>query len=327
MKLFAIFIVFVTHFINRFDDSYFELWHQGPTSWILNGVTGKFGVAVFSVALGYFAFRSREQNISRYVIKRYIYFVICALFINTLYAVFGSAGVFEDTFTAREVIVTSLVLGSKIFRTFWCIMPFFAASVLSRLNGKANAGVLAVTAEMLIMIKLSGDVWISICLLGNLVSLAMDNDRIRRLMGHRLVRLLIYALIFILIKRPESRQAYCIDGICAAAAMLALSESVYIRKLLEWKPVSSLGRLTMAMYLVHVIIYRIAGGAMFGLTENMSAPYFFFTMLICWLLVVLISFPVDRLLSMLTKLLMKPADGAMSKWRDFFDGQRIKEET
>lgn len=76
MKLFAIFIVFVTHFINRFDDSYFELWHQGPTSWILNGVTGKFGVAVFSVALGYFAFRSREQNISRYVIKRYIYFVI-----------------------------------------------------------------------------------------------------------------------------------------------------------------------------------------------------------------------------------------------------------
>ncbi len=320
LKLLAILIVFVTHFINRFNEDYFQLWHKAPTMWVLNGVTGKLGVAIFAVILGYFAYKSREPNVTKYVIKRYIYFLLCALFINSVYAAFGNAGVFDDAFSAKEVIITSLTLGAGIFRTFWCIRPFFIASIISKLNGMAKAGPFTVLVEMLIMFQIMDDVWVSICLMGNLVAIAMSNEKFMSVFKHVWVRWPVYLAVFSLIKRPESWQTYLIDGICASLMILALSESRYIRKVLDWEPLAAQGKNTMAMYLVHVVVYRMAGTAA-GLSADSSPLFFALIMIVSWALVVALSFPLTKLLDMLTKLCMKPVDGAIKSINRFFEIQ------
>ena len=320
LKLLAIFLVFATHFINRFNDSYVSLWHEPPTSWLLNGVTGKTGVAVFAVILGYFAYKSKEQDVTKYTLKRYIYFFLCAIFINTVYVVLGSIGVFDDTFTAKEVIVVSLTLGSKIFRTFWCIRPFFIASVLSRLNGKAQAGPLVVALEMLTIYQITGDVWIAICLMGNIVAVAMANDKIMSLFSCIWIRWAIYLTAFFLVKRPEGNLTFIIDGICTVLLILAFSESKHIRKALDWEPLSSQGKNTMAMYLIHVVVYRLVGMAA-GLNESSSVLLFVAIMIVSWALIVALSYPLTKLLDAVTRLCMRPVEKAMQSI-----GQLLKEQ-
>ena len=322
LKLLAIFIVFATHFINRFNEDYFQLWHKAPTSWVLNGVTGKLGVAIFAVILGYFAYRSKEPDVTKYVIKRYIYFFLCGLFINSIYAAFGSAGIFDDTYSVKEVLTVSLTLGAGIFRTFWCIRPFFIASILSKLNGKAGAGPFTVLVEMLIMFQIMGDVWVSICLIGNLVAIAMSNEKFMSIFRHVWVRWPAYLAVFFLIKRPESWQTYLIDGICASLMILALSESRWLRKVLDWEPLAVQGKNTMAMYLVHVVVYRLAGAAA-GLGSDSSAALFVIIMIVSWELVVALSFPLTKLLDVLTKLCMKPVEGIMGSFHRFFETEKV----
>ena len=322
LKLLAIFIVFATHFINRFNEDYFQLWHKAPTSWVLNGVTGKLGVAIFAVILGYFAYRSKEPDVTKYVIKRYIYFFLCGLFINSIYAAFGSAGIFDDTYSVKEVLTVSLTLGAGIFRTFWCIRPFFIASILSKLNGKAGAGPFTVLVEMLIMFQIMGDVWVSICLMGNLVAIAMSNEKFMSIFRHVWVRWPVYLAVFFLIKRPESWQTYLIDGICASLMILALSESRWLRKVLDWEPLAVQGKNTMAMYLVHVVVYRLAGAAA-GLGSDSSAVLFVIIMIVSWALVVALSFPLTKLLDVLTKLCMRPVEGIMGSFYRFFETEKV----
>ena len=322
LKLLAIFIVFATHFINRFNEDYFQLWHKAPASWVLNGVTGKLGVAIFAVILGYFAYRSKEPDVTKYVIKRYIYFFLCGLFINSIYAAFGSAGIFDDIYSVKEVLTVSLTLGAGIFRTFWCIRPFFIASILSKLNGKAGAGPFTVLVEMLIMFQIMGDVWVSICLMGNLVAIAMSNEKFMSIFRHVWVRWPVYLAVFFLIKRPESWQTYLIDGICASLMILALSESRWLRKVLDWEPLAVQGKNTMAMYLVHVVVYRLAGAAA-GLGSDSSAVLFVIIMIVSWALVVALSFPLTKLLDVLTKLCMRPVEGIMGSFYRFFETEKV----
>ena len=318
LKLLAIFVVFATHFINRFNDSYFELWHKAPTSWMLNGVTGKLGVAVFAVILGYFAYKSREQNVAKYILKRYIYFVLCAFFINIIYMAFGELGLFDDRFTVKEVIFNSLTLGAGIFRTFWCIRPFFIASLISKLNGKAQAGPLVIAVEMLIIFQLTGDVWVPICLMGNMAAVLMSSDRFMSLFKYIWVRCAVYLAVFFLVKRPESNTAYVIDGICAVLLILTLKESHHIRKVLNWEPLASQGKNTMAMYLIHVVIYRLAGMAA-GLNENSPALMFVAIMIASWAIIVALSYPLTRLLDKATNLCMKPVEKALQTTGKFFE--------
>ena len=320
LKLLAIFVVFATHFVDRFNDSYVSLWHDAPTAWLLNGVNGKTGVAVFAVILGYFAYRSKEQNITKYTLKRYMYFLLCALFINSIYAIFGSLGIFDDSYTAKEVILTSLTLGAEIFRTFWCIRPFFIASVISRLNGKAGAGVLVILLDMLILYQLTGDVWVAICLMGNLAAVLMQREKIMGIFRHIWIRWPVYAAAFFLVKRPESDIKYVIDGACAMVLILAFSESRIIRKVLDWEPLASQGKNTMAMYLIHVVVYRLAGMAA-GLNESSSPFMFAAVMAISWIVIVALSYPLTKMLDAATKLCMKPAEKLLQISEKLFEQQ------
>ena len=83
-----------------------------PFSLVLNGLSGKLCVAFLGVCLGFFAFESKEKNATKYIIKRYFYFFVCGLFINTIRVILRSAGLIKFTF--EETGFWNIFLGYSI---------------------------------------------------------------------------------------------------------------------------------------------------------------------------------------------------------------------
>lgn len=300
IKLFAIFVVFTTHFVATFNEDYFRFWTDLPTAFFLKGVSGKFGVAVFSVILGYFAFRSSEKNIAKYTIKRYVYFVLCGLFINAVYALYAAAR-HDDPITLYRVIRTSLLLGSSIYPTFWCIRPFMAGSFVSRINrfvhektGKDAVTLAVITAEIAALIYLK-EIWIAICIMGNAVPVLEDNEKVQQLLSSRPVRIIIYIAAFCAIKRSGSDLTYLIDGVSAAFVLLALSRSTRLTQVLNNRHLASAGRNTMAIYLIHNLLYETIGGII--VSDSAFVATFLAAFIISWAVIVLLSYPVTALLN------------------------------
>ncbi len=313
IKLLAIFVVFLTHFVASFNEAYFRYWKELPTAILLKGVSGKFGVVVFSVILGYFAFRSSEKSIAKYTIKRYVYFVLCGLFINSVYLIAARTGYISGNASITHMVRTSLLLSDDIYATFWCIQPFMLASFISKVNGKLltgkSWGVLIIAAEIAALIKFD-QLWAGICLMGNIVYLLENDKYVQKLISHRSVRIVIYLIFFIGIKRSSSDLTFIIDGIVCSLLLTALSKSTTLAKLLSNKSMASAGRNTMAIYLIHNIMYESIGAAMINEAHFVST--FLAALVVSWAVIVLASYPVTKLLDTVNKACGKCIDKAFS---------------
>lgn len=309
IKTLAIFVVFVTHFINEFHPEYFVYWEELPWSVLLGGMSGSLGVAVFGVILGNFAYRSSEKDMAKYSIHRYLYFLICALFINGLYAAMGAAGLNDKHFSLGEVLYTSALLSDGIYATFWCIRPFFIASVMSRINGMARLGPFGILLEAAIFLY-CGKTWVAVCIMGGLIACMQDVPLIKRLTSRRGVRLLVYAAAFILTNRPESTITFLIQGLCSVAVIIALGDSRYVRGLLENRALAFTGRITMAIYLIHVMIYTAVGGALItALSPGLSYAAAFITALaVSWIVTVGVSYPLNTMINRISGYVNRLAD-------------------
>jgi len=301
IKLFAIFVVFATHFIASYHSAYFDLWHTMPYAVILKGVSGKFGVVVFSVILGYFAYKSSDRNIIGYAVKRYLYFLLCALFINSIYAVCGHFGYLTDPVGLRHLLVSSVMLDDDIFATLWCLRPFLAASILARICGKYKAGIPVLAAGTALLLYLNYT-WIAIGLMGGIAACLEENSFFKRLMSHRMARIAAYLAAFGAVKLAN----YPAEGITAAIALAALPQSTLLVKPLENKKLASAGRNTMAIYLIHPAIYSLVGDLI--LTGPYSGMKFLAGMAVSWIVIVAVSYPVTKLLDTINAFLRKGVD-------------------
>ena len=89
IKFLAIFLIYTTHFIADYKPELLDFWNNYPTKLVLGGITGKFGVALFGVLLGYFAYiGNKKKTLLVYSIKRYGYFVFVGMFINLIYCIY-----------------------------------------------------------------------------------------------------------------------------------------------------------------------------------------------------------------------------------------------
>ncbi|MBQ9166748.1 MAG: acyltransferase [Oscillospiraceae bacterium] len=294
IRLLAIFWVYTTHFIARFDSDLFRFWSEKPTSLLLEGLTGKAAVAMFAVILGYFASAPSKKEIStgHYLIKRYLYFVICGLVINSLYAVFGPLGVIEADPSLLDVIKTSLMIGDEIFPTYWCMPAFLYGSVLCFINSKYGLGVMEVAVQALILILL-GCTWVPICLFGNILSLLLREDRLSRYLKNGWLQATLLVAVFFLVKHSESTVTYLVDGLCSVLLLLIIAYNAPVQNVLNHKFLAGLGKNCMAIYLIHPLVYNAAGPGLFQLLA--AVPYRFrfpAVWLLCFALIVLCSYPV-----------------------------------
>lgn len=301
IKLIAIFIVFATHFIASYHSAYFDLWHTMPYAILLKGISGKFGVVLFSVILGYFAYRSSDGNIIGYAVKRYLYFFICALFINTVYFVCSRFGYLTDPVSMRKLAVCSLTLGDGIFATLWCLRPFLFASIISRINGKAKAGIIAFALEIALLLYL-GQTWIAIGIMGNIAVWLEDNDICKNIFSHRIARISAYLTAFGVVKLAN----YPAEGIAAAVVLAALPQSTVLVKALNNRHLASAGRNTMAIYLIHPALYTLIGDII--MRGPFSGMKFLAGLLISWIVIILVSYPVTGFLDHINGYFKKAVD-------------------
>ncbi len=254
LKFCAIFIIVLTHFIDCFAPSLFRFWDQFPTSILLFGVSGKLGVAIFGVVMCVLASESNENNPLVYFLKRYLYFVICGILINTLYVIYGYSSLRVDII---EFLKLSFLLSDKLFPTFWCIPDFLIASCLAYLNGKYQVKIKGILFEMVILI-LCRQFWVAICLMGCLVKSIMKAEKCKRLFSHHSAKVLGCVLIFFAIKRDEGILTYFIDGFCVALFLIIINFSERTKRVLS-APVLLvwIGRFTMSIFLIHSFVFMM----------------------------------------------------------------------
>ena len=313
LKLFAIFWVFFTHFISSFHADYFSLWSAAPTSFFLKGITGKLGVSFLGICSGYFAYHSKETNASIYIVRRYLYFFICCLFINLVTTTISPIGLSalpinsSTVWTAiSDTVVISAKFGNELNAVLWFILPFFLSCVISYINGKSNVKALGIIFEIIgfILIK---QIWIAVCLIGSLVASIEDVKTIKRFFGNKFIKIIVLIGIFFAINRSESDVTYFIDGICSALLFLVIMNSCLAQKALNSRFLSSQGKNVMAILLIHVKVYGFLGRWLFNLFGN-SCPYvvsFIAVAVICWATIVLLSYPINFMLNYFLKVLTK----------------------
>ena len=313
LKLFAIFHVFLKHFVSRWHKEYASFWQNPPVSWLLKGVTGKCCVAFLGVCLGYFAYKNAEKNPSVYIVKRYLYFFICGLFINTLRTALHAIGLLNLSVEINgiwdalgTVGLESLQLGRKLFVTFWCMLPFFCSSVLAYINGRAKVGLIGLLVQIAFCWILN-QVWIAVCMIGAVIAVLEKEKYIGLIFSKWYIRIIATVIILIIIKRPETNVTYLIDGICSGMLILIISFFPGLQRGLSIRFFSSQGKNLMAIFLIHTTVYNVIGKWLFDLFSFSDYSVSFLTVgMCCWVIIVLLSYPITYMINRIMNLLTKP---------------------
>lgn len=302
-----------------FNSPFISLWTTPPTSYILYGVSGKLGVAIFAVLLGYFAYLSKDINFTHYTLKRYSFFVLSGFIINIAYMIVGYCIPGCQQYSFTDILNVSLSLGDTIFATFWCIPAFFRASLLSYANGRAKDSSVIIILEILILCKL-GLTWEGICLMGNLVARYKFNPH-PDILKYKIVRIMCWIVLFFAIKRTESITTYLIYGISCTIMIILIMRGTIVQKILNNKFMALLGKQAMAIYIIHPLTYVLVGPLLFDLFSFL--PYgwgFLLSLLSCFVIIVLISFPIMWVINTLTERIIllydKVIDGMLSSVDD-----------
>lgn len=270
---------------------------------IFYGVTGKTAVAMCCVILGYFSYCKGDSGEATllYTIKRYAYFVIAALIINSIYAVLGYIGVINMNLTAYQVLRSSILLSDDIQGRFWCLPIFLFGSFFSFINGKYKLSVSIIVIETMAFI-LIGQEWIAICLFGNLMCMFTENDNVKSILKHKWVQLLIIFIVFVLIKREESTLTYIIDGICSVALIMVVVNNTKLQAVLSNKYISKVNKNYMGVFLGHELVYLVIGEYIIHAFSSLSdEANFFLSFFLCTIVVIAFAYLLEFMINYCNK--------------------------
>ncbi len=301
LKLILIYQVYSEHFC----DHYYELFYDVRILRPIYGLTmAKFSVVLFGLLLGYFATGAGVKEKEHYISRRYIYFFLAGLLINTTYFIAAMLG-YVDAISIKDVMSNSVFLGSGIYVTFWCIPFYFLGSIICYLNGRSRLKTYAIISEILGLI-LVHEVWIASCVLGSLFYHLITSDVIRNVFQHIWVRLLSLVPVIIVLRFQQEDDFWRVLLLVIALIIaLDLYYSVLMQRILGNPVMAWAGQYSLEIYLFHVITYRILGGWILyhlGLHASMATTWLT-AFVVCFIVSVLIAVPVKWLMDHAMKLL------------------------
>ncbi len=241
-KLYSILLVISSHFLVNYVK-----YESIP----LRIANGKYGVQIFAVILGILAYRSgrkRKEDVLHYALRRYAYFVICELVINSIYYFLNINGCHENM-SFGFVIGESLILGDDIFLTVWFFRDFLAGSIISFIAGRygmKRRDLIALVISLGIMDK----VHVSACVMGCLAQTIFDDDvKLFRKWWVTAGMILISFCVKIILSK--SSLTYFIFGITSMLTVIAVKENGILSRIPDKFFVGRLGEMTMSMMLIH----------------------------------------------------------------------------
>ena len=308
-KALAIISIFVGHFIAI----YHKDWLVYETFLFTQFLDAKMGAAILSVLVGFFAYKTGEKRKRVFLnsLNRYIYFFLAAFMINSLIVALNIPKNGISTSAVLQVISDSFLLNDLIYPTFWCIRYFFAASVLSYINGAYRSDSRTVIIELIAMYIALTDVWVLVCGLGNIVYIVIRNYEDLK------CKWLFYIatiLLYVTLPAEESKWKFMQMGLVVMFGILSVNYCKPVKKLMSFKPFAYIGSISMSIFLIHVVIQRRIGGWLFG-KINIEPYYisFLIVFVICLAITVAISAVINRPLITLSKKLTELADKLIHK--------------
>ena len=296
LKAFAAFIVFSTHFWDFYDASVFHLYWEFPTSIVLGGLNGKFGVALFGVLVGYFALSEGFKNtksITEYSVKRYVYFLVSCILVNLIYIIMKGYPIYG-------AFIHSFSLSGDIFAAFWCIPSFMIASVVCFIFGKLKIPFLDCLVISILLV-LCGYLWTGICTLGgSLIWFLMDKPVFKK----AYIQIIMYLIAHVLIRLEESLFAYFIYGLCAVVFVILCNNVCWLNRILSNPVTSSLGKNSISIYLIHEVVYLIAGKMLIDYSSSMGLSVNaanVISWLGSWIIICLLSYPMTAFIRFIMK--------------------------
>ena len=167
--------------------------------------------------------------------------------------------------------------------------------MLTDLNGQKEVKSAGIVIEVLLL-WVSGQIWVAICLFGCLVSRATLYSSGNRILSYRFIRVVLFLFAVLIIQRNESDLTFFLDAVSASLLVLLSENSPLFQKMLNWRVSSIIGENGMGIFLIHPHTYMIIGPQLFRLTSVW--PYFLsfvVVLLICWFVTVLLAIPATRL--------------------------------
>lgn len=310
LKFFAALWIFAVHFISSDVPSLLGLW----SGFLLRGVSGKLAVAILAVILGYLAYDkgTKSDKLGEIILKRYVQFVVMGIIIN----IFGAANKgynFTQPMTYISIVATSLTLGKQLASIFWCMQAFFFASVISYIAGKYKMSEFPIIL-LIGTFYLTGNVWVSVCLMGNLLCRFTNFEAFpkrEKILSNPLTQIILFVIAFFAIKRSESDLTYFIDGICCMLILFIFAANKTLRKIFGCKVLAYLGKQSMGIFLLHPFIYPSVSNFVYSHFPNLPVIHLFAfiaSLIIVVLLSVIVVFIIGKASQLINKILLAIRD-------------------
>lgn len=219
LRAVALLMVVIPHFIAAFCPEAFRAWDT--YSWALKGISGKHGVAIFCVLIGYFSSRKSEKSLPTYAIQRYLQFSI-----NVFIVLICGLLVFYKSWSALGYGVLSVIKEALLFRdglvpTFWCIMAMFEGSIICFLlgnycrmeNRRLEFALMIIVCFFLRYVN----IWLSICVMGAALRFFQEIKLQKKVKVA--ICVVSVCVIPLLYRHPESTWTYFMQG-CSCCLLL-----------------------------------------------------------------------------------------------------------
>lgn len=290
LKFISILLVFIGHFIGYYNGNYNSFWNTAPTQCILASFTAKMGVAFFAVILGYLSYKKRKDTFFEYCVRRYSYFFFVGLFINIVF-------VFYQDYTIVDAFKAAIHIGKDIYPHFWCMRYFLVASMISYFLATKDSSVFERIFLILLLYYVDME-WSAICLLGTLI----PDIKELKYFENNIVKLVLFIICFCLIQGPEDERVHFFCGVYAVIVICIIENSPSIEKFFSNKFISFLGTNTLAILLIHTVVYEVVGSFIFSSFLNPIGFGFILGLIICFAITCLVSIPITYLFNSYNKL-------------------------
>lgn len=148
------------------------------------------------------------------------------------------------------------------------------------------------------------NVWIAACIMGSCLFHLVKIDSVMRFFKQWYVQIVALVSVWFIIQRSESTSTYFIDAIASIVLLLIFFSNKVFQKFLNNKLLSSLGKYSMEMFLIHPAVYSVIGKRFFnflisniGIDINVS---WLLTWGFCLVLIIILAFPVKKIISFIT---------------------------
>lgn len=264
LRAVAMLMVVVPHFIASFCPEVFVYWQTH--SLFLKGISGKHGVAIFCVLLGYFSSKYSSASFPTYCVRRYLQFAIniCIVLLpfSVITSILSRAQILVALKDLLNAVLESVLFGSSLNPTLWCVRSMFFGSLICFVlgnyckmeNKRKEMAFIFVVCFFLYFV----DMWLAMCVLGAGLRVCMEikvSDRWKLV----LCILFVVAIPF-LYRHEESRKTIMMQGLSCCLFMYvcdSVSSTTFKKSKLKLHLLPFVGSISFYLFLWHTPINMV----------------------------------------------------------------------